>query len=43
MMKLNKDKWKKVKLGDVCLIDPSKNEINSVDDETIVSFVTLLP
>ncbi len=41
MMKLNKDRWEKVKLGDVCLIDPSKNEINSVDDETIVSFVTM--
>ncbi len=40
-MKLGKDKWEKVNLGTVCEIDPSKKEIASVSDETLVSFAEM--
>ncbi|MCH9660557.1 MAG: restriction endonuclease subunit M/S, partial [Bacteroidetes bacterium] len=40
-MKLRKDKWKVVKLEDVCNIDPSKKEISDVPNETLVSFAEM--
>src|SRR5690349_4710008 len=33
-----KTKWEKVPLGDVCVIDPSRRELNGIDNNTEVSF-----
>ncbi|MGR8980514.1 MAG: hypothetical protein ACU84H_10555 [Gammaproteobacteria bacterium] len=40
-MKLRKDEWEKVKLGNVCEIDPPKKEIAAIPEETIVSFAEM--
>lgn len=40
-MKFGKDKWGKINIGTVCEIDPSKKEIASVSDETLVSFAEM--
>lgn len=37
-MKLRKDKWERVTIGDVCEINPSKAEISELPNDTIVSF-----
>lgn len=40
-MKLRKDKWENVTLGDVCEIDPSKREISEIPNDTLVSFAEM--
>jgi type I restriction enzyme S subunit len=40
-MKFRKDKWKNVKLGDVCEINPSKKEISDIPNDTLVSFAEM--
>lgn len=40
-MKLRKDKWENVILGEVCEIDPSKKEITDVSDETLIEFAEM--
>lgn len=40
-MKLRKDKWELVRLGDVCEIDPSKKELLSLPDNMQVSFAEM--
>lgn len=40
-MKLRKDKWELVKLGDVCEINPSKRELADAANDTLVSFAEM--
>ena len=40
-MKLRKNKWDRVILGDVCEINPSNREITDIPNDTIVSFAEM--
>jgi restriction endonuclease S subunit len=40
-MKLNKEMWSRVKLSEVCEIDPSKKEISELPNDTLVSFTEM--